>query len=187
LKKAELELEFNELLDKIRDSKTYIYLIPILLIPGIIGFILASDNLLISLLPKTVELEKSLTPGYRQEARDAKLIELINGGAVLFFRHGFSQTVFQEYFIEDSTKYMNFEIYQMNNSQGAKGIFLARTDSTSEKISLGHLGVKGNYFCTFYRGSYYVVATASDSSKTIQEILFRTAKIIDEKIKRLYE
>ena len=142
---------------------------------------IAGDIDLKNLLPEDKELGKNVKAEYQQTAQGEKLVELINGGAVLFFRHGFEKTIFQEYYI-DSTQYINLEIYQMNNPNGARGIFLARTDTTATKISFGQLGIQDNYFCTFYRDNYYVIATGSDSINTIQQVLLKAMQIVDKNI-----
>ena len=138
----------------------------------------AGESNLANLIPNDKELGKNVIAEYQQTAKGEKLVELINGGAVLFFRHGFQETVFQEYYI-DSTQYINLEIYQMQNPEGAKGIFLARTDTTAEKIPFGQLGFKDNYYCTFYHDNYYVIATGSDSTNDIQQVLLKAVEIVD--------
>ena len=175
------------MLNKIRKIIKICYILFLLSIPGFVSTGLSSDNSLTWLLPDKQELGQSITPGYQEEAEGEKLIELINGGAVLFFRHGFNQTVFQEYYIGDSTQYINLEIYQMEKPEGAKEIFLARTDTTAKKIPVGQLGFRDDYYCTFHQGMYYVIATGSDSTKIIQNLLLKTVEIIDKKIIEKYE
>lgn len=70
----------------------------------------------------------------------------------------------------------------MQKPEGEKGIFLTRTDTTAEKIRFGQQGLKDDYYCTFYRDNFYVIATASDSIKSLQHILLKSAQIIDDKI-----
>ena len=142
---------------------------------------MAGENNLTNLLPEDKELGPNVTSEYQQKAAGEKLVELINGGAVLFFKHGFKQTVFQEYYV-DSTQYINLEIYQMENPEGAKGIFLARTDTSAISLTLGKQGFRDDYYCTFYRNHYYVIATASDSSAAVQQVLLKAAEIVDKKI-----
>jgi len=142
---------------------------------------MALENSIIKLLPDSKELGPGVTSEDHQSAVGEKLIELINGGAVLFFKHGFKQTVFQEYYI-DSTQYINLEIYQMEKPLGAKGIFLARTDTSDQKLLIGELGYRSDYYCSFYRYNYYVTVTGSDSTKAIQKILRKSAEIVDRKI-----
>ncbi len=175
------------MLNKNRKIIRICYILFLLSIPGFISTGLALDNSLKWLLPDKQELGQSITPGYQDEAKGEKLFELINGGAVLFFRHGFKQTIFQEYYIGDSTQYINLEIYHMEEPEGAKGIFLARTDTTAKIIPYGQLGFRNDYYCTFYREQYYVIATGSDSINTIQNLLLKTVEIIDKKIIEKYE
>lgn len=152
-------------------------------IPGmfITANLIASENDMYKLLPAEIELGNNVTAEYQQKAEGEGLVELINGGAVLFFRHGFKQTIFQEYYI-DSVKYINLEIYQMESTRGAKGIFLARTDTLDMKINLGQLGFRSNYYCSFYRDNYYIIATGSDSTEAIRSLLVSVAKTVDQKI-----
>ena len=148
----------------------------------IIGRGIASENSLTKLLPDSQDLGQTITSGYLQMAEGENLVELSNGGAVLFFKHGFKQTVFQEYYI-DSTQYINLEIYQMETPEGAKGIFVARSDTSAKQIPLGEQGFQDNYYCTFHREHYYVIVTGSDSTKVIQQLLLKTAEIVDRRIK----
>ena len=144
---------------------------------------ITGENDLTGLLPDDTELGQNVTAEYQQTAEGEKLIELINGGAVLFFKHGFQSTVFQEYYV-DSTRYINLEIYQMEKPEGAKGIFLARTDTSANKVPFGQQGFQDDYYCTFYRDTYYVIITGSDTSGTIQQILLKSAEIVDNRIKK---
>jgi hypothetical protein len=135
----------------------------------------------INLLPESNKLGPNVTAEYQQKAQGEKLVELINGGAVLFFKHGFRQTVFQEYYV-DSTQYINLEIYQMETNEGAQGIFMARFDTSAQQIDLGEQGFKSNYYCAFYRSNYYVIITASAATEELQNIFLNAAAIIDKKI-----
>ena len=155
-----------------------VILIPLLIYAGKGN---VSENSLTWILPDSQEISPFVKPDYMQTAEGEKLVELINGGAVLFFKRGFERAVFQEYTV-DSTAYINLEVYQMDKSVGAKGIFLDRLDSSAEQVALGNQGVRGNYFCSFYRDDYFIIVTGSDSSKTVQQLVFKTAEIIDKKI-----
>ena len=164
-----------------RKTIKYFMITVIISIIFIIIEAIAGESNLANLLPQDKELGKNVTSEYQQAAKGEKLVELINGGAVQFFRHGFQETIFQEYYI-DSTQYINLEIYKMQKPQGSKGIFLARIDTTAAKISVGQQGFKGDYFCTFYRNNYYVIATGSDSTQAIQNVLLKAMKVVDKNI-----
>lgn len=142
---------------------------------------IAGETELTTLLPQDKALGNNVSAEYLQKAEGEKLVELINGGAVLFFKHGFEQTIFQEYYI-DSTQYINLEIYQMNSPEGAKGIFLARSDTAAKKLPFGQQGIQDDYYCTFYRDNFYVIATGSDSTNNIQQVLLKTIELVDAKI-----
>jgi hypothetical protein len=145
---------------------------------------IAAENDLTTLLPDATELGQNVTADYQQKAEGEKLVELINGGAVLFFKHGFKRTVFQEYYL-DSTQYINLEIYQMENPQGVKGIFWARADTSANELPFGEQGYQDDYYCTFYRETYYVIVTGSDTSQSIQKILLKSAEIVDKRIQTI--
>ena len=165
------------------NTKTLKYFYVVFIMSSVIIIInaIAGENNLQNLLPLEKELGENVSAEYQQKAEGEKLVELINGGAVQFFKHGFRQTIFQEYYI-DSTQYINLEIYQMSNPEGAKGIFFARADTTAEKISIGQHGFKDDYYYTFYRDNYYVIATGSDSKEEIQQVLLKTIESVDTKI-----
>ena len=140
-----------------------------------------SEKEMTDLLPSANGLGPGVTRDYRQFAEGEDLVELINGGAVQFFKHGFNRALFQEYYV-DSTQYINVEIYEMKSEEAARGIFMARTDTTEQRLLAGSLGFVSDYFCTFYRDHYYVVITSSDDSEAIRLILLKAARIVDRKI-----
>ena len=142
----------------------------------------ASEKDLLRILPENREIKQAVPSGEPQVAKGEKLFELINGGAVLFFKHGFQQTLFQEYQI-DNGRIMNLEIYQMDTPAGAKGVFTERADPSAKQIPLGEQGLQGDYYCAFHRGVYYVTVTGSAFTKEIQQILLTTAKMVDKKIR----
>jgi len=142
----------------------------------------ASEKDLLQILPESREFKQAVPAGEPQIAKGEMLFELINGGAVLFLKHGFQQALFQEY-QTDNGRSMNLDIYQMKTPAGAKGVFTERTDPSSKKISLGEQGVQGAYYCAFLRGVYYVTVTGSESTQQMQQLLLKTAKTVDQKIR----
>lgn len=142
----------------------------------------ASEKDLLQMLPESRGFKEAVPAGEPQIAKGEKLFELINGGAVLFLKHGFQQALFQEY-QTDNGRTMNLEIYQMKTPAVAKGVFTERADRSSKKIPLGEQGVHGAYYCAFHRGVYYVTVTGSESTQQMQQLLLKTARTVDQGIR----
>jgi hypothetical protein len=95
----------------------------------------------------------------------------IDGGADIYFEYGFKQVLAAEFRnnLESSIK---LELYEMSGDSAAFGIFSLTSSSYGKKIQMGNEGVFNDYYLMFWKNSFLVYLTASDTaSETIAEIL----------------
>ncbi len=100
----------------------------------------------------------------------AELYNLIDGGADIFNEYGFRRVVVQRY-SDRSDNYIDVEIYEMEDSSSAYGIFSLIACNTGERIEFPGEARAGDGFLLFWKGNYYVSLTAlapSNASGLIQ-------------------
>ncbi|MCP4752157.1 MAG: hypothetical protein GY866_14770 [Proteobacteria bacterium] len=142
----------------------------------------AAENLRI-FLPGTSAPKGFEAVGEPREAEGQDLFRLINGGAVLFFRHNFRQAIFQEY-ATPGGKTINLEIYRMESETDAKGIFTIKKDEESQAVGIGQEGSMAGYYGMFRQGAYFITVTGDESTENVRKTLARIAGIVVKKIGR---
>lgn len=112
-----------------------------------------------------------------------KLFVLIDGGADLFFEYGFKQVITQRYI--NGERSIDAEIYEMNDSSSAFGIFSLQTFRTGERIKFNSEASAGEGFMLFWKGKYYVSLSMRASETSAEDIndLLQIANAIDSKMK----
>ncbi|MCK4225213.1 MAG: hypothetical protein KAX39_08525 [candidate division Zixibacteria bacterium] len=143
--------------------------------------VFVTDNLT-GLLPDTVEgWDKSETPELYNRKN---LFDYINGGAELYLAYDFHQLLVQRYVpeFEDSLgeKSITVEIWQMNSSADAYGIF--SFDQEGDEIKMGQGGVYSDGFLRFWKDKFFVRILGL--GKDLKEINLKLGSQIDKKIKK---
>lgn len=143
--------------------------------------VFVTDNLT-ELLPDTVEeWDKSETPELYNRKN---LFDYINGGAELYLAYDFHQLLVQKYVpeFEDSLgeKSITVEIWQMNSSADAYGIF--SFDQEGDEIKMGQRGVYSDGFLRFWKDKFFVRILGL--GKDLKEIILKLGSQIDKKIKK---
>jgi len=105
------------------------------------------------------------------------LYRLINGGADIFHEYGFKKVLTQKY-INSNEKIISVEIYEMNDSSAAFGIFSLFTFNTGKPVKFNSDAYAGDEFFLFQKGNYYVSLTGNESSLEIQTGLISIAEKI---------
>ncbi len=108
------------------------------------------------------------------------LFELINGGADLFFEYGFKQVGSQKYI--NGKKSISVEIYEMNDSTSAFGIFSQNRDYRYPLLDIGSNAVQLDYNVSFWKNRFYVVVLSNDDDSNTKKNLIQFSKIISNKI-----
>jgi hypothetical protein len=134
-----------------------------------------------SLLPQDEEI-----PGWERDeefqiAEGDDLYILINGGAQIYHEYGFIQAVYQTY-VDTAGNCINLEIYEMDNSSAAYGMYTFKTDTTGEPVDIGAEGWLSSYYLNFWKGPYVVTLIGLDTNENIKKGLIRIARILDDKI-----
>lgn len=121
---------------------------------------------------------------YNSSKKYAKddLFTLIDGGAPLYLEYGFIQVNTQRY--QNGEKYIDVEIYEMNDSSSAYGIFSLQSFRTGEKIKFSSEASSGEGFMLFWKGKYYITLSmrSSESSGEDTKDLMDLANGIDSRI-----
>jgi len=125
-----------------------------------------------------------LTPdGFLQKVEDAEsLFSVINGGAVVYVRHGFLRGLFQAY-KDENHKFFNLEIIEMKDGDAARTIYRLKTKNSGKKIDIGDEAVLEDYYLIFRQGRFYLSVTGPDSDKETRDVVIRIAEAVGESIK----
>ena len=96
------------------------------------------------------------------------LSDYINGGSEAYFAYGFREAAVRDF--ENSTgARLTVEIYEMNRSENAYGIF--STDSVGTHISVGADASYGDGLLRFWKGPFFVRILCYPSSPPIEALI----------------
>jgi hypothetical protein len=138
-----------------------------------------------TLLPSDTEI----SPWRKNEPpaifRKDRLFEYINGGAEIYFEYGFHQAVTQEYVRGDNS--IIVEIYEMNDSDAAFGIYSIQRDYKMPALKIGSDGTQSDNHAAFWQDRYVVVVLESIPDTVSKEVLNRLAQKISLQIGKTSE
>lgn len=143
--------------------------------------IFVTDNLT-GLLPNTV---KGWIKSEAPEIYNRKnLFDYINGGAELYLAYDFQQLVVQRYLpeLKDSLKEKSItvEIWQMNSSADAYGIF--SFDEEGEEVRIGQSGIYSDGLLRFWKDKFFVRILGL--GEDLEEIILKLGSKINKRIKK---
>jgi len=138
-----------------------------------------------TLLPSNTEISPWRKNGPPANFRKDRLFEYINGGAEVYFEYGFHQAVTQEYVRGD--KSIIVEIYEMNDSDAAFGIYSIQRDYKLPDLKIGSDGTQFDNHAAFWQDRYVVVVMESIPDTVSKEVLNRLAKKISLQIGKTSE
>lgn len=119
-----------------------------------------------SLVPKTAPDGWALRGAPEAFTRET-LFEHINGQADLFLQYGFEESVAAIYRnVNSSENKIDVDIYDMGNSLQAFGIF-SRFRQEESPAGIGLDSYLDDRYALFYKGKYFVVLQATDSTASI--------------------
>jgi len=136
---------------------------------------------LANLLPGNDELAGWLRDGESEAAVGEDLYLLINGGAEIYQEYGFKRAIFQRY-RNGKLIAINLEIYEMNSSPAAYGIYTFKTGNEGRVINIGREGWLESYFLNFWEGQFLVTITALTPGTEMTEHISKMAEIVATKI-----
>lgn len=141
---------------------------------------------LLRLLPRPGDLHGWSTLEGPRIYNGEDLFQLIDGGAVLFLEYGYRRTVAVEYRDADD-KSINLEIYEMQDPEGAYGIYSIRSGENGRAAEFGQESIVNSYFIMFWKSTYYITIGGSDTSAGCRRGLEMVAKAIDRNISTVGE
>ncbi|HVO72552.1 MAG TPA: DUF6599 family protein [Ignavibacteriaceae bacterium] len=110
-----------------------------------------------------------------------ELYRLIDGGADIFNEYGFSRVLTRSYF-DAEDRSISIEIYGMNDSAAAFGIFSLITFNTGHPIEFKCDAYAGDGYLLFQKGKYYISLSGSESTKAVQNALIKIGLLIEKNI-----
>ncbi len=118
-----------------------------------------------------------------QTVAGEQLFTVINGGAELYVRLGFTRAVFASY-RSAAGRNINLEIYQMKTPESARKAYSRKVSGKGKPVEFGDEAQFEEYFLNFYRGSYQVTVSGYDSDGQTVDGIFTIAKRIDERLEK---
>lgn len=133
------------------------------------------------LLPSVEDL-----PGWKLNQQPAVyngdgLFELIDGGADIYLEYGFTRVVSAQY-ADPSQNIILIEIYEMNDSAAAYGIFSLSQGKTGWKKAYGTDAAETADYISFWKSRYYVIVSWLSRQTRDTEIFTKVAGVIAGKI-----
>ncbi len=110
------------------------------------------------------------------------LFMLINGGAEIYFKNGFTQIVSQA-FENSNGKQIVVELYEMNSIDGSRSIYESKISDDGTKLAIGDAATLNNYYLNLYKMNYQLTLVGFDDDQETKDGLKYFAEIISGKIK----
>jgi len=96
------------------------------------------------------------------------LFNYIDGGAEIYLEYGFRRLVVQDYRNESKGSVV-IEIFEMEGSPGALGMYTFKSASAGSEVSIGQGCQLADYYLNFWKGNYLVTLTGSDETSATLE------------------
>jgi hypothetical protein len=142
----------------------------------------SSTHDLYKFLPSTGEVGEWERDGSPQEYRGDNLYEYINGGAEIYHDYGFTRVVVQD-FKNKNGKSISLEIFEMEDTESAYGIYTFKTSFEGKMVRLGSDGQLADYYLNFWKGDLLITITGFDEDEETIQGLQELARAVDAKIK----
>ncbi len=171
-----------------RQRSSGAFLVGLVVVPALLlaGLLLAHaeerENLL-ALLPQAGEVQGWQPEDSPQQVVGEELFSLINGGAEIFLKAGFSRAMSQAYVRADQ-QLIQVEIYEMTNPEAARAVFARKTQGDGEPVALGTQGVVGAYYVIFWQDRFLVTVTGPDATPDTRTGLLGFSRAVESRIKQ---
>ncbi len=107
------------------------------------------------------------------------LYDLIDGGAVQFFNHGFEWAAAAAYRREGD---IGVEAYRMSSPESAMRVFEERASGLGESVGIGDDSRAIHTSVEFRKGSFFVLVTAYDTGQVGRDAAQELARIIEARL-----
>jgi hypothetical protein len=133
-------------------------------------------------LPGTDEIGEWKEDGSPREYKGEDLFSYINGGAEIYHEYGFAQVIVQD-FKRKNGKSIALEIFEMESSEAAYGIYSFKTATQGEGLALGDKAQLADYYLNFWKGNFVVTLTGFDEDEETVKGLQKIARAVATKIR----
>ncbi len=103
------------------------------------------------------------------------LFLLINGGAEIYHEYGFARAAVQSY-EDDAGRTLNLEIYEMEDSAAAYGIFTFKRGKNCETADIGDESCLQDYYLNVWKGPFLITVVGFDTEAETREGLIALAE-----------
>ena len=110
-----------------------------------------------------------------------QLFTVINGGAELYVRLGFTRAVFASYRSVEG-KSINLEVYEMKTPAAARKTYDRKTGTSGRAVDVGAAARLEEYYLNFYKGPYQITVSGYAADTQTAENLLTIARLIDERL-----
>ena len=162
-------------------------LISILTISVHLSFLHSSENPesvqqdLNKYLPGADEIGEWKEDGSPREYKGEDLYSYINGGAEIYHEYGFAQVIVQDY-TRKNGKSIALEIFEMESSEAAFGIYSFKTSTQGKGLALGDKAQLEDYYLNFRKGDFVMTLIGFDEDEETVKGLQKIARAVDGKI-----
>ena len=167
-------------------NKNFNYTRVILLVIIIIvflGFSKPEDHDLFYYLPKLGEIVDWAPVDSSKRFEGDSLYDYINGGADIYLEYGFIEVIAMDY-ANIKNKFIQLEIYQMENNESAYGIYSLNKGNEGKSPDIGNEAFLGDYYLIFWKDNFLVTLTGYSSDDETVKGLIALAQNIDKKIEK---
>ena len=120
--------------------------------------------------------------GALQEYEGEDLYIYIDGGAEIYQEYGFRRVILQDY-KNANGKSLSLEIFEMETSAAAFGMFSFKRSGSGKAVTLGAGAELESYYLNFWKGRFLVTLTGFDEAPETVDGLTAVAGIVDSKIR----
>jgi hypothetical protein len=143
----------------------------------------ADRSKLQTLLPSPHQIEGWKTAFEPEIYSGEDLYLYINGGAEMYHEYGFQRVIVQDYRSPQTDNSVSLEIYEMNDSLSAYGIFSFKTSPGSKSLAIGWQCRLDDYYLNCWKGPYIITVTGfnrePETLQALQAVAGRAAENID--------
>lgn len=158
----------------------------IVIITILTSITLSAQDEITSLLPDPFNLPGMQIAGDAEIYKGDYLFDLINGGADVYFEYGFVQVVTQAYKGIENNSSLKIEIYEMETSDGAFGIFFLSAPPGQAIEQKGVFSVNGGSYKMIQKGSYFImISFANLPEELVNSLVNKTSEGIEDNINEL--
>lgn len=110
------------------------------------------------------------------------LFHYINGGADVFLEYGFKQVAHCNY-IDSTAAKIRLEVFEMEKSESAYGIFTLNSSGRGMALDIGEEGILYDYYLHFYKANYYIRCSVTRKEPALLEMMKEFAAFSEGLIK----